>query len=126
MIKRNKKGQFDRGNHSGRMFTSETSRGNQYAKGNPPNRTTWKKGDTAQSKHPQWKGGVQYTKRDGAFVSIGANKRKRRAVVNYENVYGPIPKGYVIYHKNGDKYDDSVDNLEAITRAELLARNNKR
>ena len=35
-------------------------RGNQYAKGNPPNRTSFKKGDNVGSKHWRWKGGDPY------------------------------------------------------------------
>jgi hypothetical protein len=42
----------------------------------------------------------------------------------YEEAYGAIPKGHVIYHIDGDKRNDSLLNLEAISRGELLKRNN--
>jgi hypothetical protein len=34
-----------------------------------------------------------------------------------------VPKGCVVYHKDGDIYNNDLDNLEIITRAELLMRN---
>lgn len=73
-----------------------------------------------------WKGGVQFTKRDGYMIAVGGGKRMPRARYNWEQVYGELPKGYVIYHKDGNKYNDDVENLEAITRAELIQRNTAR
>jgi hypothetical protein len=75
-------------------------------------------------KHPSWKGGVQKNKHDCVYVWDGTNKRKRRPRVVWENYNGELPKGYVIYHIDGDKNNDHISNLEAITRAELLKRNN--
>lgn len=34
------------------------------------------------------------------------------------------PKGYVMYHLDGDNTNNDIDNLEPITRAELMRRNN--
>lgn len=125
-IKRNKKGQFIKGNLSGNLFTREGSLGNQHAKGNPPNKTSFKKGVTTLKKHPSWKGGVQHIKNDCVHLTIGTNKRVRRPRYIYEQVYGEIPKGYVIWHIDGNKDNDHISNLEAITRAEMVKRNNKR
>jgi hypothetical protein len=51
----------------------------------------------------------------------------RRGRCNYHSIYeekfGPIPKGYIIFHKDGNMWNDDPDNLEAISRAELLKRN---
>ena len=41
----------------------------------------------------------------------------------WESAHGPVPKGYVIVFKNGDKTDIRLDNLECITRVELMGRN---
>lgn len=123
---RNNKGQFTKGSDVGIKFrfTSETSKGNQHAKGNPPNRTSFD-GSKTMEKHPSWKGGIQKTKRDGAMICYAPNKRMRLARYNWTKVYGEIPKGYVIIHLDGDKYNDDVSNLEAITRAENIQRNKK-
>jgi hypothetical protein len=85
----------------------------------------FKTGEYVGEKHPSWKGGVQIAKNDCAYLWDGANKRKRRPKAVYEEHYGPVPDGHVIYHKDGNKYNDNPDNLEAITRAELLKRNMK-
>lgn len=122
-IIRNPKGQFDKGNNTGRRFTSEGLKGNQYAKGNPPNKTTFKVGDHAMEKHPSWKGGLQ-KHRDGYYIQLAANKRMKHARYVYEQVNGDLPPGYVIYHVDGDKYNDEPMNLIAITRAELIKLNN--
>ena len=73
--------------------------------------------------HPSWGGGIQTSKRDGVYLWVGPKKRIRRSHFVYTEAYGQIPKGYIIYHNNGDKFDDSPENLEAISRAELLRRN---
>ncbi len=36
----------------------------------------------------------------------------------YEEHYGEIPKGYFVHHKNGNKLDNRIENLEAISHAE--------
>lgn len=120
---RNPKGQFDKGNNTGQRFTSEGLKGNQYAKGNPPNKTTFKVGDHAMEKHTSWKGGLQ-KHRDGYYIQLAVNKRMKHARYVYEQVNGDLPPGYVIYHVDGDKYNDEPMNLIAITRAELIKLNN--
>lgn len=122
-IKRNHKGQFTTGNNSGKRFTTESSKGNQHAKGNPPNKTSFKEGEHSLDKHPNWKGGVQYAGKDCVYIAVGPNVRARRPVFVWESVYGKLPKGHVIIHKDGDRYNDDINNLEAITRAEMMRRN---
>jgi hypothetical protein len=41
----------------------------------------------------------------------------------WEEEHGPVPKGHAIVFRNGDKRDIRLDNLECITRRELMARN---
>lgn len=107
-------------------FTSLGLKGNQYAKGNSPNRTSFKKGQHGMEKHPCWKGGIQKHK-DSYYVALGDNKRIRRGRWVWERFNGPVPEGCVVYHIDGDKHNDDINNLEVITRKELMKRNdNKR
>lgn len=34
----------------------------------------------------------------------------------YEKAYGPLPKGYVVHHKDENKNNNKLENLEAITK----------
>lgn len=36
----------------------------------------------------------------------------------YEDIYGPIPKGYHIHHKDGNTENNSPDNLQALSPSE--------
>lgn len=52
-------------------------------------------------------------------------QRRWRAVhlILWESVNGPVPPGHAIAFKDGDKTHISLENLECITRRELMARN---
>ena len=90
----------------------------------PSPETEFKSGpDHTGEKHPSWKGGEQKMTKDCTHVWDGTGKRKRRPRAVWEEHHGTLPKGMVIYHKDGNKDNDHIDNLEAITRAELLKRN---
>jgi hypothetical protein len=78
--------------------------------------------DHAGESHPSWKGGVQVMKNDCTYL-WDQGKRVRRPRKIYEEFIGAIPKGYVVVHRDGDRYNDSPDNLEVISRAENLKRN---
>lgn len=59
-------------------------------------------------------------------INDGLPLQKRwRAVhlIVWEEANGPLPAGHAIVFKNGDKTDIRLDNLECITRAELMRRN---
>jgi len=82
--------------------------------------TEFKKGVTTMENHPSWKGGEQHSKHDCTYINIGTNKRIRRPKKVYEDAHGTMPKGWIIYHLDGDRYNDSLDNLIAIPRAVLV------
>ena len=122
---RNNKGQFIDGEAGiNTRFTSEQMKGNQYAKGNPKNKTTFGVIDTRMEKHKQWKGGI-YKCRDGNMITYESKKRMSLARWTWIQVNGEIPKGYVIIHLDWDKYNDDINNLDCISRVENLKRNRK-
>ncbi len=82
--------------------------------------TEFKEGEKTGDKHPSWKGGKQNFTKDCVYLYAGANKRVRRPKKVYEDAYGEIPKGWILYHLDADRYNDSVDNLIAIPRAVLV------
>ena len=89
----------------------------------PSKDTEFKPGEHIGDKHPSWKGGIQKISKDCVYLWKGPNKRIRRPRQVYEEHYGKIPKGYIIWHIDGDKHNDVLDNLEAISRAECMKRN---
>jgi hypothetical protein len=124
-IVRNKNGRFAPGNYSG----------NKFEKGNIPwnkdkyvhlcPETEFKKGITTMENNPSWKGGIQHPKNDCVHVAIATNIRIRRPRLIYEKEIGPIPKGYIVLHKDGNKDNDDKTNLMAISRAELIKINRR-
>jgi hypothetical protein len=44
-------------------------------------------------------------------------------LIVWEQEHGPLPKGHAVRFKNGDRTDIRLENLECITRRELMARN---
>jgi hypothetical protein len=48
---------------------------------------------------------------------------KQEHLLVWERAHGPVPRGHVIAFRNGDQTDSRLDNLECITRRELMARN---
>lgn len=88
--------------------------------------TEFKKGDRFGKEHYNWKGGVQLIKNDCVYLYEGINKRVRRPKKVYEDANEEAPKGWIIYHLDGDKDNDDLDNLIAIPRAVLVRINSNR
>jgi hypothetical protein len=89
-------------------------------------KTEFKKGQFTGSNHPSWRGGEQKPKDDCVHLYTDANKRVRRPRKVYEDAFGEIPKGWILYHLDKDKYNDNLDNLIAIPRAILIMINANR
>ena len=73
--------------------------------------------------------GTERTSKDGYLerkVNDGLPLQARWRAVHllvWEAAHGPAPRGHAIVFRNGNKKDMRLDNLECITRAELMARN---
>jgi len=124
VIRRNEDGTFAKGTQSGKQFKKGEDPWNKGVKGIRHSlETEFHEDEYVGEKHPSWKGGIQITKRDGAFLWTGNGQRVRKARKVYEETYGSIPAGYIIYHIDGNNFNDDPQNLEAISRAELVRRN---
>ena len=44
-------------------------------------------------------------------------------IVVWEAAHGPLPKGHAICFKDGNRLNVALDNLECVSRRELMARN---
>lgn len=94
----------------------------------PSVETEFRAGEHVGKDHPSWKGGVQRIRNDCTHVWTGCNKRARRPVRVWcrEHQRRRVPRGHVIYHIDGDRNNDSPDNLVCISRADLLKMNQNR
>ena len=50
-------------------------------------------------------------------IKINGKKIDEHVYV-WEQNFGPIPKGYVVHHKDENKKNNNIDNLEIMTRSE--------
>lgn len=99
------------------------------------NKTSFKKGDRPKN----YTGGIKSNGKDGLYIRVGNGKYfykkngKQFSVGKYESLarhkyreaYGDFPKEMIVSHKDGDIYNNEIENLELISRAENLKRNNK-
>lgn len=122
--------------------------GHKFQKGNTP----WNKGltgymganetsfsrDKILDKYKDIEGKPRYNGKDGLYCTVSERKptkdsrkgktyqhRKRIPYARYvlEQNGIEVPKGSVVYHKDGDIYNNELENLEVLTRAELIKRN---
>ena len=63
-----------------------------------------------------------HTDRDGYLLSY--DRKAKAAFLHracWEAYHGPIPDGHVVHHIDGDKWDNEIDNLACLTRADHIA-----
>ena len=62
--------------------------------------------------------GNAYQRTDGYIqITSGPNKGKLLHRLIYEEVFGSIPKGFCIHHKDGDKTNNNPDNLMLLSKS---------
>ena len=96
------------------------------------NKASFKKGNTPKN----YKGGIKSNGKDGVYILVKKNyykcNSKKQKHSKYEQLariiwrkhYGDFDKKFIVFHKDKDINNNDINNLELITRAELLKRNN--
>jgi len=89
------------------------------------NKTSFKKGMTPNNKVPIGTITQRTNKRGNNdtrnFIKIAEpSKWEPLAKYRWEKQNGNIPKGMIIHHKNRNKMDDTIQNLQLMTRKEHL------
>jgi hypothetical protein len=92
-----------------------------------PNSGQFKKGNTPHNTSKTGNGTIVKRKdrcgRVYKYIRTSLNVWELLQRVEYAKTYGSIPKGYVIYFKDGNSLNCKISNLECISNAELLRRN---
>jgi len=65
--------------------------------------------------------GIYSYQKDGKQIIVG--KYESLARKKYREAFGKFDKKLCVWHKDGDVYNNDIDNLELITRAENIKRN---
>ena len=74
-------------------------------------------------------GTVRLMKHGGEMVPhirVAPSKWRPYRIYVWEQANGPLPKGWVVTHKDGDAHNCDLSNLEAVPRAEMMRRMNAR
>lgn len=85
------------------------------------NATSFKKGQLP--KNTRQNGDTRLNKEGYLLVKVGHKKWIRKHRLIWEEANGPIPKGYYLRTKDGNKENYSLENMELITMAENMKRN---
>lgn len=85
------------------------------------NATSFKKGQLP--KNTRQNGDTRLNKEGYLLVKVGHKKWIRKNRLIWEEANGPIPKGYYLRIKDGNKENYSLDNMELVTMAENMKRN---
>jgi HNH endonuclease len=83
-----------------------------------PNRGTFRAGSDSRQRLPI---GSLSLRRGRMWIKIAEpGEWRNRAIWIWEQANGLLPSGYVVHHRNRDRLDDRLENLQALTRAEHI------
>lgn len=125
-------GQFPKGHKSWNKGTIGLTGPNKtsFKKGNTPHTLKYKIGEPQIVNRPEKGGKEVWTRIEERRLIEGTNGRvtnsQKRVLYSrylWEKHYGPIPKGMVIYRKDGNPLNNKLDNFILITRKRLLRLN---
>lgn len=85
------------------------------------NVTSFKKGQLPHNTKQE--GDTRLDKEGYVLVKVAHKKWIRKHRLIWEEANGPIPKGYYLRTKDGNKENYSLDNMELVTMAENMKRN---
>jgi len=68
---------------------------------------------------PEFKTGIYINPRNGyCYYNTAKNRKRLVHRVIWEETYGKIPIGYEIHHKDGNKQNNEIENLQLVSHKE--------
>jgi hypothetical protein len=98
--------------------TIERTKATRFKKGNLPGNTLFDGAVSIRHEHKYRKGG-NITK----YIRISKGKWKELQIYNWEKINGPVPKGFVLACKNGDRLNCEPSNWFLLSMADNVRRN---
>ena len=101
------------------------NKGMKYKAGGRSSETQFKKGQRAPNRKPVGAERVADSYLQRKLTDTGCTRKDWVAVhlLLWAEHNGPVPDGHAVVFKNGDKTDIRIDNMELISRGELMRRN---
>lgn len=69
----------------------------------------------------QYFNGVKFTRDEDTGYYLNSTIQKRMHVYVWEFYNGPINEGYQIHHKDGDRGNNDIDNLQMLTKSDHMS-----
>lgn len=69
--------------------------------------------------------GVKFCRDDKTGYYLNSTIRKHAHRFVWENVYGEIPKGFHVHHKDGNKSNNDISNLEVMSASDHIKMHNE-
>lgn len=68
--------------------------------------------------HYKWSGGRHPDERGYIRVTVAPGQRRLEHTLVWEQHHGPVPRGHHVHHRDGDKGNNAIENLELLTNSE--------
>lgn len=102
------------------------NKGIEFHAGGMAKQTQFKKGGKPKTTKPI--GSVRFSKEGIRFVKVSdtgvrRDNWKAASVIEWEKHNGLLPEGMIVIFKDSNRKNESIENLDAVTRQELMKRN---
>lgn len=78
-------------------------------------------GENLGENHPRFKGGHVHKRLGYRYIWVGGKLRTEHRVVMERHLGRTLGRREIVHHRDGDRLNNSIDNLEVMTQSEHMA-----